>query len=641
MHSLRRIALGSSVIVGALTLVAPAFGDAVSAPQHPASAVTHSTGTTGALSPDVTSVAGALAAMRSAGSAQAAGASWHAAQRAALTSALVHAAPAAAASEIEVFLGGGCGLDDESSSGSSSGAAGVKTVRQLDQLLPAGNLNGRGGPDVLDYRLGIGRQTVRSAFTARDGATGKALWSRASRAGDLQAPFADRVGPRHQPGVLLIGESDSLSGDTETLTLTIRALSGAGSVLWSRHAAGQISFTDTTETLTHVPELGGLIHDVSGRGSDLLLGETNGSDDGSTGHFSLQPEVVSSRDGTIADRGALLSSTVGLPMAQVVPGGTSPDDIAIAVPGKPGHLVERRGDTGTTIWTSGALPSSSLVDAATAVGLLSGGHREDIAVESLRESGGPSESVSLIRGSDGRVLWTHQADCVMPLLKAGHQLVGAVGLVTEHASGGSRSATGRVVDTARAADGRVIYRRSYVGSIHQHAAAHSTSVDIEVSGVGDVQPDGSADIGLQITATIGKKTVTRRGVISGRTGAIITEPSEYPTDGSLHRGHGTDLVKPHATVAGLQLTGYDGASGRQLFTTILHGTKGLKDAIIDGLRVSGHRCSDLGVSATSRHKVVLGLFTANGQPRWTVTTRTSRLTGGNRRRHTVTGPDCV
>jgi hypothetical protein len=592
-----------------------------------------------------TSVSGAIADMRSAGSARAAAGLWLAAQRAAVTSAALHVAgaPAASGSGIAEVLGLGCGLFAGSSSGLSSSGEASARPRQVGELLSAGNLDGRGGRDVLDFRIGTDGRNIRTAVTARDGRTGKALWSRVGSTGDLLVPFAERVGAARRPGVLLVSESGSMSGHTDTVTLKVEALSGPGTMLWSRVLTGEITSSSSGLRLTDLPAVGGLIHDVAGPGDDLLVGETSGKEGPSSGHGRVQPEVLSSSDGSLDDRGAPLTSTTSFPDIQTLPAvnGRGIDGIVAVVPGKPGHLVTERGGTGASIWTSGALPSS-LFDDVTVVGPVSGGRFQDVAVSGLRLSAkGPADRVSLIRGSDGRVLWSHPSDCVMPLLKAGPNQVGAVGLITVQASGTRRSTTAQMIATARAAGDRLIYRKTVVVSVHRAAVAHSTSDGIAVSEIGDVQPDGSADIGMRLSATIGKKTVTRRSVISGRTGALISEPAEFPTDGSLHRGHGTDLVKPHVTPRGLQLAGYDGATGRQILTTRLRRTRGLGDPLVIGLRVTGHHCSDLGITATSTHKVLIGLFTATGKPRWTITARTTQLSGGYRRQHAVTGSSCL
>jgi hypothetical protein len=639
-----RAGVGAGGLACLLIVMSPLAGSAVSAPRLSPRAAAGSVNSGMRRVPDATSFAGALAAMRSAGSARAAGALWLASQRAALTSQALGGAGASAESGLDVVTGLECGLSSESGSGSvsSDSRAAAAYTRQLDQLLPAGNLDGQGGRDVLDYRVGVSGHSFRMAVTARDGDTGKALWSRVGATNALLAPFAARVGPARVPGVLLVTETIAGSGRSLAVMVSLRGISGSGTVLWSRRLTGQITLSTTGETLTDLPELAGLIHDKAGGVEDVLVGDANAAS-GLSSQGSVQPEVISSLDGSLQSRGGVLSSTTGIPEVEAVPdvSGDGLDDIAVVVPGKPGHLVTERGDTGAPIWTSGALPSSPFDDVG-AVGPVTGGGAQDLVVSGLRDSfKGPSESVSLIRGSDGRVLWTHPADCVMPLQKAGRHLVGAVGLITTTEGGGRTSSTAKVVDTARSADGRVIYRKTYVASAHQLSGARSTSVEIEVSTVGDVQPDGSADIGLRMTATIGKKSETSRGVIDGRTGTLISEPSKYPTDGSLRHGRGTDLVRPRPTANGLSLTGYDGASGRQIFTTVLPGTRGLDDPVVGGLRITGHHCTDLAVSASSARKTVLGLFTATGEPRWTLAAKTSHLLGGHLKGHAVKGPDCV
>jgi hypothetical protein len=541
-----------------------------------------------------------------------------------------------------------CFIDE--SGGSASGSSGpvsdaataaVSARTELTALLPAGDLNGTGGADVLDYRLGVSHGAIDAGVTARSARTGAALWSRVMRGakGSLSFPFpdVDRVGPTNRPGVLLVDESEPLSETgTAQVTLTVRALSGSGEQLWTRTLTGQVSIHGETETLTNFPVLIGDIHDVARPGHDLLVDVLNGTSTFSgSGAATDQPEIISAKTGVVATRGPVASSSDGPPEVMPVPSLNRDrlDDLAVIKPGTDGRIVTERGDTGARIWVSTGVPVGENGEVAP-VGHLTGSAAPDLVVSNNPEFGGGRSTVSLINGATGRLLWTVPAQCGFRLGKAGPKREPAVGLIDAIGDrGGSESQTARAAISARARNGDVIYHRAMAATVKvatSPSGSSSSSFAIRIQPIGDVQPDGSQDLVVGLTAKSGHHLARVHGVLSGRDGRLIHEPAGSATEGSLQRGNGVDFVTVEPRGTGLELTGYDGATGDRLYARRLAHSTGLKRQLAYGVRVSGHSCSDLVISGTTKTRGLIGLFDANAHPLWTVTASRTELVGGHR-----------
>jgi hypothetical protein len=561
-----------------------------------------------------------------------------------------------------------CSIEQGSASGSGGGqttvspsararavaGASVTTAAKsvVGELIPAGNLDGQPGTDVLDYRLTQSHQTLSAGVTARSGRTGAPLWSRtipgAKDGFTIPIPDPDPVGTSRKPGVLLVTQSVvSQSSGAATVGLLVQAISGAGATLWTQTLTGQETITNNTETLTNLPILVGDIHDAPGGGHDLLVDVLNGTTKFSSGADSGtdQPEIISAATGNIVARGAAATSARGIPEALPVPdlNGDGLDDIAIAVGGAHGDIVAERGDTGTVIWTSSGVPVNEDADVAP-IGFLSHAHTQDLVVTNENENS-DSGKVSLIDGATGKLLWTHPGVCAYEIDKAGAHLRPAVGLVTALSSGGgSKSATARATFAARALHGALIFHRSVVAKVSVKKAARSESDSEELTPFGDVQPDGAQDFLVALAVKVGKHSAHTAGLVSGRDGALIKVPNGLPTAGSLRRGAGTDLVK--ATKASntskpITVSGYDAATGKLYYTQAIARTQGMRPELAYGVRVTGHHCSDLVVGADGARGFLIGLFDANAEPLWTVTAGAGRLTGGHVRVSKTPSQFCV
>jgi hypothetical protein len=553
-----------------------------------------------------------------------------------------------------------CGIDDESGEVSSSSegagtdnarASSVTGTTELGEIIPAGHLTGTSTTQVLDYRLGDRKGVFSAGVTARSARTGAAIWSRTITGvkGDFPFPFpeVDHVGTPSKPGVLLINQSNPLfANGTNPVTLTVTAVSGAGVTLWTKTLTGSITLNKSGETLTNVPSLAGDIHDRVGAGHDLLVNVTNATVSFTSSiaeSGNVQPEVLSAVDGTVSARGALVTSTSGVPAAAPAPdlNRDGLDDITLSVPVShgAGHVVAEQGNTGAVIWTSRNVPVRDGADVEP-IGFVSHAHTQDLIVSNQlttlpQKASDDSEfkSVSLVDGTTGRLLWTHRAVCAFDIGRAGAHLRRAVGLVTDAGNKQSpRSSTSRVTMQVRAINGNVIVRRTVTVTATTKRDAHSGSSIVEVTPFGDIQPDGAADLLVKVSARLGSTTINKTVIISGRNGAEVAVVNGMPTDGSLQRGNGTDLVKATkgSTLARpAMIAGYDAATGKRFYRRSVAGTRGLHSLLAYGIKVTDHHCSDLVVNAVGTTGSFTGLLDAKGDPLWALRAGAGRITGGH------------
>ncbi len=534
-------------------------------------------------------------------------------------------------------------------------------------LTMVGDLNGDGRRDLVDFRTVEHRdRTLRYGVTARDGRTGKALWHHVvaePHGGLLSGSFGVVVpivvGTPGRPGILFVHSEDVAHGHTDQITLTLTAWAGATGVrVWSRVLTGSSTTSGLGVSETAVPTLIGTFHDVRSPDRDVLVSEA--TDDGVDGE-TVTPVVVSGRDGTVSTRPPITAPTesigvLGQPgqvylAAEPDLSGDGLDDILAIAPGlgrsqgsfhNVAFARAIAGNTGKTIWTNHGLDLPDLLDGADSVqvaGPLSGGRVTDLIFVTIGGDGDPARALTftLVRGRDGKTLWRKAASSDTILGKAGRHLVGAVGLFDEPAYDHKN---GRTIDQfttlAYRANGSQVYRKTYRLSVKTipHAKPRYGGFDFE-SGPFDIQPDGSADFSVAMTAHSGAHDRHRDGIISGRYGNLIPLPFGDPADGSLHHGHATDIVRSSEPSGRLVISGFSSRSGRSYFTTSLR-RPNQTPLEVTGARVTGHPCSDLVVDpnqqvllSSEHYPVTEAVISGSGHVLWTLRFRADHALGGS------------
>jgi 3-oxoacyl-[acyl-carrier-protein] synthase III len=113
-------------------------------------------------------------------------------------------------------------------------------------------------------------------------------------------------------------------------------------------------------------------------------------------------------------------------------------------------------------------------------------------------------------------------------------------------------------------------------------------------------------------------------------------------DGSLRNGRGTDLIATDTAKNVVTLTARNGVSRKRYYqrnVAGLHGT--FQHLTVQGLRVSGHNCSDLALTTVLGSDGVLGVLSARGAWLWSVRFPIKEMTGGTLRHYNNPKAYCV
>jgi hypothetical protein len=505
-------------------------------------------------------------------------------------------------------------------------------------LEAVGQLTGRARPDVLDARLTQTHGRMATGVSVRDGRTGRALWTRKlTRAHQVAFPLAIApVGPAATKGMLVsFASTKRVSATAQSVSVWIAAWSGrTGKTLWtSAPITGTVSRSSGVETDTGVPSVATTFHPHAGRIVDVLV-PTESSVPASAGgaaSASATATVVSGRHGAESRPYPTVTSTRSIPVLQPVAdlNGDRRDDVLAIVPGHAGSLTAETGNTGRTLWTDHV----SMVGFrdVSPVGRLSGGTAPDLAVS--------GRAVRLVRGRDGKPLWLKRASGpnrgipieAYRLGPAGPSRTPAVGLVSVRQVDSASRLGDVFVVRAVSASGHVVWTRRVPATMRFFGVSGSSTLSFE--SLGDVQPDGSMELGVSERLTSGTHHRTVAGTVSGRDGAFSPLVLGAPMDGSLVRGRGTDLALAASHRAHVRLSGYDGQSGARLFQTALPAPAHTSFAVATGLRVTGHRCSDIAMDVIDKRHQQTDVLSGSGAVLWQLRFGRRQAIGGHLTRY--------
>jgi hypothetical protein len=516
-------------------------------------------------------------------------------------------------------------------------------------LEPAGDLTGNGRKDVLDQRLVVSGGEVTTGITARDGRTGRVLWTRKmqSAAEDALPLTIGPLGGHAGRGVLVaVMSASALSQTTESISLSVQAWSGkTGKPVWtSTPITGTISRSGNVETDTDVPTDPDSIHALSSTVADGFIPVESSTTSLTTGngHGSETATLVNGRNGAQTEPYPTSTSSTDIPEL-VVTADLNRDklhDVVAIAPGHPGSLTAEAGNTGAVLWQDGF--SIGIGTRVSAVGAVGSG------VSDLTVSG---EAARLIRGRDGKILWfrgsagkgTFLFPFVYPISHAGRHGVPIVGLASFGNIDGAHRFGTRVVIRAVADTGRTVWLRRISLSVPDSGT--SAEGDADLDPVGDVQPDGAVDLSIFIDLSSGHHHKRLSGVLSGRDGKLhrVNLAGQFPgpADGSLVKGKGTDILSTSPVSGGVRLSGYDGVTGRRLVNVLVRTLAGKSATIPLGMRVTGHRCSDIALLIGQRHRQQDDLLSGSGHRLWQLRFGKSQATGGHLTRYAAPRHFCA
>jgi hypothetical protein len=311
------------------------------------------------------------------------------------------------------------------------------------------------------------------------------------------------------------------------------------------------------------------------------------------------------------------------------------------VPGSAGFVRVFSGKTGGSIVTVSGLPQESF-NAVQTVGKITGGPRRDLAFDIYNPANNLNVAY-LVSGTTGDVVWSRPADQFYVLGKAGPHHLSALGLFSARSTGNGTTTIGATASyQAISGANHVIYSKhvSMSSAIPADSMAAGNATAFQV---GDVQPDGASELGIDLDLTIASGTTHdkhRTGVVDGRTGTFHTVAAQTGSDGSLHKGAGADLLAVGFHGHRPVLTAWDGTTRHRLYRRTL-AIGGWLNAAVGGLRVSGHSCSDVALTTETMTRGGLAVTSGSGHPLWLVTFARSQVTGGTVRHYSKPRHPCA
>jgi hypothetical protein len=518
----------------------------------------------------------------------------------------------------------------------ASTTSGLPPAPLYTSLVAAGDLNGDGRADLLDIRSAYS-SSARYGITARDGRTGRALWDfrETKPLGDDMNAYVVPLGPQNKPGVIVVDQLYAEADSTETLEL--QALSGkSGTVLWTRTLTGHY---DPDGTQHHLPSFAGIARNGPGHPARIVVESDSGNCNSQD--CTSQALTILSTNGSRHNLGSPVKDASGYPRVQALPdvNGDGKDDVAIIYPGSPGYVMAENASTGKKIW------KTAVADVETVYSQLVPLSSRGKPLFAYINSGpfpGPF-TISLIN-SIGTLLWTRTTDSAATVSLAGPKLRPAVEMETVTDSQ-VNSVTYQATMTARAVGlgGHVLWTRAVAQAATNQTPGGPIGFEPELTPIGDVQPDGARESIMSLTVTNGDVSSSVNGVLDGRTGVLHLGPYQIGTDGSLHRGDATDLAAGTITSSHeLRLRTWRGLTRKLYYSKTLANLSDIADEKLTGVRVTGHRCSDFALAATTPSAGDEdAVLSARGTILWTVRFAADKVVGGARTRGPAPTHYCV
>ena len=525
-------------------------------------------------------------------------------------------------------------------------------------LLAVGDLDGRGGRDVLEQRLVFGPRSSLH-LVARDGRTGRVLWHR-SLAGGNGITFAApaKVAAGERDGVLLI----TFGGfDDKGNRLDLTALDGAGRTRWTRavvhkgpEAAAPPGFGtdgsggsfDATSVWLDRPLRGR--HDIA-----VLSESVSYAADGFSSSIASQAwlEGVDEGNGALRTLVPSVASTSGVVSANLLPDvdGDGSDELAVVEGGDAQRVRVLRAADGKVVWTRTDLPVHE-GGFLGGVGSLLGGRAGGRAVDDLVflgdvdpgvlaklpvQPGLPDPSraahgtVALLHGADGRTAWSRSGDSFVALGRAG---VPAVGVVTETETSSATSDSATVTLAAVDAAGAVRWERSESAAV-DHGPDDFTFVGAYAVPVGDLDGDRGAEVALVAFAyDLDTDTeVANRHLLRSRDGSAVPDQKSAVLFGGV-TSRGFDRWTAKATASGPRLTVTSGRDGRVVLVALVPASSSTTITSVYGDRLDSTTQHDLFVVAKDAKTSVVALVGPDGRRLWSVSRAKGSAADGTLRR---------
>lgn len=397
------------------------------------------------------------------------------------------------------------------------------------------DVDGDGLDDVLEIDYAPHR------FVARDGRTGRVLWSLSSS--DLHLAEYARLGTPARPALLTQMFHTDATGITTSGVVALDARTGK--TLWSfaTSAVAQNALVAYGEAGVTYEE-GVLAH--SHGADDVLVGTATDTSSLIASGFVVTPRVINGATGVASNPGLPIVSD-GIPGLFPLPdlNGDGVPDYALAADGTNAQLSVRNGATGGSLWDKITPATQGFISYVLPLPNAAG--RGKPGLLAVNVGFGSASPVTAYAGSTGAVLWSGAPADAFPVEDIDHD--GTPDIVMFGMDGFGQTLT--------AVSGRT-GRRLWTTSISLPSANVDASLTLLTAG--DLDGDHITDFLAQINTT-GQHPTAEQIVISGRTGRqhafsnLLGTPLQVPL-----RGRGAALIDTtggtdHVTVTARDLAG--------------------------------------------------------------------------------------
>lgn len=405
----------------------------------------------------------------------------------------------------------------------------------VTSLSAPGDFDGDGLTDLLttEYR------EPETRAVARKGTNGSVLWTKAGKVFEFAA-MGGRVGPAAEPGAIIITEAWTVVGLAGTSTVTIQAVRGNGTPVWSRTftaaAAGspvvlqgagagvavvqgtlQANAHPATDVLVKVLDYaggGGYFAPHSARVAFEILDGATGASFGRSEYLTLGYDFSGWNTGDLSGDGLedylVTPYSAGYPL----PGGHRAEPAAFSA---------RRGTDGSLLWAKEDGRTGRYIN----LGDVTGDERGELLIQAYDTSAGSI----ILDGATGQTLWT-TTGTVAGIGDVDGDGTGDVGIL--------KSASSFVHAAAKGTDGTPIYEHEYVPAFPSAPNRRRYASRF----IGDVDGDGVTDIahGHEVYDEQGTLVAAERGAFSGKTDERLWDGwPGLPVYGTFD-GAGDDLV---------------------------------------------------------------------------------------------------
>lgn len=512
-------------------------------------------------------------------------------------------------------------------------------------LSPVEDLDGRGGRDVLEQRyLPSGSSTVLQIL-ARDGSTGRLLWSRKEKVSDqgYQVAVPMRVGAGSRPGVILLREVFQ----DDTIQARMTALDGRGKTLWTRtlattwrtESSGGFGTTFNFSMLTVLYRFDAQLRkgapDVVQQVEQYSEEDNNGV---TSQHGSLRFTAVSGANGAARALPGAVDSKDGAATGAVVSdqGGDGLLDLVSIDAGSPHKITVRRAADGRTLWERTDLATNGnayVGEAGVVTGAVAAGRRvADLVLLTRGDPGklGGAKStpvttiadpttaahgqVTLLAGGTGKTVWSKAGDAPYPLVRAG---VPALGVMTDLSSTTASAYTAKVQLDVYDGAGKARWQKTFMLSVPHEATEEDAYVGGFALPFTDLDGDGGTEGFVLLYVFSNSSDRVQVSIVRASDGASLKDTTSGFLMGGVTR-KGQDRVLVTSAASGLVVKVLRGSDSLPLFTRVVPGSKGVPSGYASAAKLGSSPCSDVVVSGSGKGRAVVAVLASDGTVRWSL-----------------------